>query len=79
MHKANEHLTHKTPRKQTTKLRLQNFQKRSVENVLCCKLKEYKANAVDPDEAVFANAAIVVFGALRVRTQHNAVLKLMNH
>ena len=45
-----EALTRKAPKKQTTKLRLQNFEKLLIENVLCCKIKDKRANTVDPDE-----------------------------
>ena len=43
-------LSLKTSRKQTTKLRLQNFEKLLIETVLCCKIKLKRANTVDPDE-----------------------------
>ena len=43
-------LTPKAPKKQTTKLRLQNFEKLSINTVYCGKIKAYRANSVDPDE-----------------------------
>ena len=65
------------PRKQTTKLHLQNFEKLLIETVLCSKIKLKRVNTIDPDDTAhyepshldlqFANSAIVVFDALRVK------------
>ena len=43
-------------------------------NCILLKIKDYSANTVDPavssGSAVFANSAIVVFGALRAKTMN---------
>ena len=43
-------LTRKAPKQQTTKLRLQIFEKLSNINCILLKMKDYSANSVDPDE-----------------------------
>ena len=43
-------LTRKAPKKQTTKLYLQIFEKLSNINCILLKIKDYSANTVDPDE-----------------------------
>ena len=69
-------LPRKAPKKQTTKLRLQIFEKLSNINCILLKIKDYSANTEDPDETAHYEPShldlqclqiqVGLFGALRV-------------